>query len=314
MEHADQPAWVRGNLPEWLVAELEAAFGAALAEELAALNREAPLDLRVNTLKTDRVGALAALAADGLEAAPTPLSPLGLRLSARATLPATAAFRDGLVEVQDEGSQLAALLVDVRPGQAVCDLCAGAGGKTLALAAAMANQGRLLACDVEATRLRPMAPRLRRAGVDLVETQVIAAEDDGWPTDPTESFDRVLVDAPCSGSGAWRRNPDARWRLDPETLAGFAPVQDRLLRGAARLVRPGGRLVYVTCSLLPRENADRVAAFLAEHGDFRPVPIGEVWPHAVGGAPPADGPFLTLTPARQGTDGFFVAILERTTP
>lgn len=305
------PAWVRGNYPAWLEPSLSRAFGAALADEMAALNREAPTDLRVNTLKADRDEAQAALAADGVTARPTPYSPLGLRLEGRANLAALAAFREGFIEVQDEGAQLAALLVGARPGEAVCDLCAGAGGKSLALAAAMADQGRILACDVDAARLRPMAGRLARAGVGIVETRVIAADAADLLADSEAAFDRVLVDAPCSGSGRWRRNPEAKWRFDAEALAGWCAVQARTLEAAARLVRPGGRVIYVTCSLLPEENDVQIAGLLAGHPDISPRPLPEIWAEVVARPAPEAGPYLLLTPARQGCDGTFVAVLER---
>ncbi|MDJ0949677.1 MAG: RsmB/NOP family class I SAM-dependent RNA methyltransferase [Alphaproteobacteria bacterium] len=305
--HPEQPDWVRANGPEWLAPRLRDAFGDGFAEEMAALNAEAPVDLRVNVLKADRQAARAALAAEDIAAEPTPISPVGLRLQGRRTLPSTAAFRDGLIEVQDEGSQIAALLVDARPGQSVCDLCAGAGGKTLALAAAMRNQGEILACDADAARLRPIRSRLARAGVTIATPEVL--EDDKGLEEG--AFDRVLVDAPCSGSGAWRRNPDARVRLTPEELARLTEAQGQLLAQAADLVRPGGRLVYVTCSVLPEENERQVDAFLAGRGGFAAVPIGQVWAEVIGGPGPADGPYLLLTPARHGTDGFFVAVLER---
>jgi len=290
LDHPEQPQWVRGEQPQWLLARLAESFGDDLERELAALLREAPLDLRVNTLKTDRETARAALAVEGIEAAPTPLSPLGLRVAGRHTLPSLAAFRDGLVEVQDEGSQLVALLTDARPGLAVADLCAGAGGKTLALAAAMRGQGRaegrgegrLVALDREARRLERAGPRLARAGAAAAELRPLTGADDPWLAENAGAFDRVLVDAPCSGSGAWRRHPDARWRLSEAQLAAYLELQRAILERAAPLVAPGGRLVYATCSLLPDENGAQVARFLEAHGDFAPLPVPQVWAEAVG--------------------------------
>ncbi len=307
LAHDEQPAWVRGNVPEWLAPSLASAFGDRFVEEAAALNREAPVDLRVNTLKADQAAAMTALAAEDIAVEPTPVSPVGLRLSGRMTLPNLKAFRDGLVEVQDEGSQIAALLVDARPGQSVCDLCAGAGGKTLAMAAAMQNQGRIVARDAEPARMRPMAARLARAGVTIVEKEGSEASETGTGA----GFDRVLVDAPCSGTGAWRRNPDARWRFEPADIEAALRLQDDILAVAAPLVREGGRLIYITCSVLAEENELRADAFLASHGEFAAMPVSEIWPETVGGPCPADDPFLSLTPARHGTDGFFVAVLER---
>ncbi len=306
---ADQPAWVRGNYPDWLTTELAASFGSRLALEMAAMNQPATVDLRVNALKATRDEACAALAAEGIEAEPTTLSPIGLRLAGRRTLPALDAFRRGLVEVQDEGSQIVALLTDARPGQSVADYCAGGGGKSLALAAAMENRGRLVACDIGERRFGDIAKRCKRAGAAIVETQIMAEEgDDGLDAG---SFDRVLVDVPCSGAGAWRRNPDAKWRLGPDELAEHPARQARILDRAARLVAPGGRLVYATCSILASENAPRIDQFLSANPGFTLLPAADIWSGIVDRPMPSDGACLTLTPARDGTDGFFAAIMER---
>ncbi|WP_404383893.1 RsmB/NOP family class I SAM-dependent RNA methyltransferase [Caenispirillum salinarum] len=316
--HRDMPPAVRFEVPDWIYPRFEALFGADTDAELAAMLPEAPVDLRVNTLKAqDRAAALAALAADGVEASATDLSPLGLRLPAgRVNLPTTQAFKDGLVEVQDEGSQLIALLTDARPGMAVVDFCAGAGGKTLGLAAGMDNKGRLIACDVSEGRLERSAVRLKRAGAHNVTRRVLASESDKWVKRHAKGFDRVLVDAPCTGTGTWRRNPDARWRLSPEQLDDLTKRQASILDSARRLVKPGGRLVYATCSLLPEENADQVEAFLERWEDaegWRVLPVCEVWDAAVGTDCPMNtyATALRLTPARHGTDGFFTAVLER---
>lgn len=309
--HHEMPAWVRGEYPEWLEPKLVAVFGGDLAAEMGVLRDEAPVDLRVNLLKGDRDQAAAVLTADGLAVEPTPYSPIGLRLPARAQLSVQAAFRNGLVEVQDEGSQLIALLTDARPGQAVMDFCAGAGGKTLALAAAMANKGRLVACDVNARRAERATLRLRRAGVHNVTRRLLEGEHDKWVKRHAGSFDRVLVDAPCSGAGTWRRNPDAKWRLTPQGLDELAAVQRRILDTAARLVRPGGRLIYATCSFLVEEDEAQVERLLADNASFRLLPLAEVWAETLPGPCPVDGPYLRLTPARHGTDGFFAAVLQR---
>jgi 16S rRNA (cytosine967-C5)-methyltransferase len=306
-----QPDWVRGELPEWLQPRFAEAFGAELPGELAALTREAPLDLRVNGLKTDRPAAAAALAAEGIAAEPTPLSPLGLRLEGRHTLPALSVFRDGLVEVQDEGSQLVALLCDARPDHRVADLCAGAGGKTLALAACMADRGRLVALDRDSRRLERARPRLERAGVRNAELRGLEGPEDPWLAENEGAFDRVLVDAPCTGSGAWRRHPDARWQLNEAALARYIQAQAESLALAAPLVAPGGRLIYATCALLPEENGRQVEQFREPRPDFAPVPVAEVWRATLGGDCPSAGSELLLTPARHGCDGFFVAVLER---
>ncbi len=309
--HHEMPAAVKGEYPAWVEAHLREAHGDEAPAELAALRDEAPFDLRVNTLKATREQAIAALAADGIAAQPTSLSPLGLRLPARIALMQHAAFRDGWIEVQDEGSQLVALLTGAKPGEAVVDFCAGAGGKTLALAALMQNKGRLVACDVSQGRVDRASDRLRRAGVHNARRQVLRDEDDPWVKRHSGGFDKVLVDAPCTGTGTWRRNPDAKWRLTPERLAELAAVQRRVLAAAARLVAAGGRLVYATCSLLPEENERQVEAFLAGHADFQLVPVADAWEQALGGDCPATGPYLRLTPARHRTDGFFVAVLRK---
>jgi 16S rRNA (cytosine967-C5)-methyltransferase len=311
LHHPEMPRAAANDVPEWLLPCLERAFGAALEREIAGLNAAAPVDLRVNPLKGEREEARRRLAAEGVAAEPTPFSPLGLRLARRAPLSGLAAFKEGLVEVQDEGSQLAALLADARPGMRVVDFCAGAGGKTLALAAQMRNRGKLVACDVSPRRLERAGLRLRRAGVGNVERRALASERDKWVKRHAQSFDRVFVDAPCLGTGTWRRNPDAKWRAGPADLAELVARQRDILASAARLVRPGGRLVYVTCSLLREENEDRAEAFLAAMPDFALVPAAAVWQETIGGAMPAAGPYLRLTPARHGTDGFFVAIFER---
>ena len=309
--HPKQPDWVRYEVPEWLFPALAEAFGARVGPELAALQEEAPVDLRVNALKATREEALAALALEQIAARPTPYSPLGLRLAGRRAIAASKCFREGLIEVQDEGSQLVALLSGAAPGARVCDFCAGAGGKTLALAAAMGNRGQIVALDVREGRLKSAGRRLRRAGVHNVTRRLLTSHRDPWIKHHKASFERVLVDAPCTGCGTWRRNPDAKWRLKPKDLSELVELQAEILLSAARLVRKGGRLVYATCSLLPAENEAQVDRFLAAAPDFRLVPMAEVWAQCVGGSAPDGAPTLHLTPARHGTDGFFVAVIER---
>jgi 16S rRNA (cytosine967-C5)-methyltransferase len=311
IEHPEMPFWVRCNFPAWLEPALTEIYGERLAAEMAALNGSAPLDLRVNRLKTGRAEARAALAAIGIEAIPTSLAPTGLRVRARIPLSTLEIFKSGGVEVQDEGSQLAALLAQAKPGMRVVDFCAGAGGKTLALAAEMANKGQILALDVSETRLTRSAQRLRRAGVSNVERRALSTERDKWVKHHAGSFDRVFVDAPCSGTGTWRRNPDAKWRLQQQDLDELTALQSRILASAARLVKPGGRLIYATCSLLPAENDRRIEAFLADSPEFALLPIGGVWRDAFGTECPESGDMLHLTPARHETDGFFVAVMER---
>jgi len=310
LDDPTMPAAARFGVPDWLMPQLEARFGVRLEEELAALDAEAPTDLRANLLKATREQARAALAADGIAAEPTPLSPWGLRVEGRRPLTATAAFRAGLVEIQDEGSQLVALITDARPGQRVVDFCAGAAGKTLALAAAMGNRGRIVACDVNPARLDAAVKRLRRAGAGNVERRLLEPGEK-WTKRAAGSFDRVLVDAPCTGTGTWRRNPDARTRLESRDLSELVSRQAVILDRASRLVKPGGRLVYATCSVLPEENENQVDAFLSRHPAFEIVPLAEAWAAVAEGVPPCDGPFLSLTPARHRTDGFFAAVLRR---
>jgi 16S rRNA (cytosine967-C5)-methyltransferase len=314
LHHPRMPRSVANDLPQWLEPHFERALRKELEREMQALNMPAPVDLRVNLLKADRAAARRALAAEHVSAEPTPLSPVGLRLSERAPLAGLAAFREGLIEVQDEGSQIAALLVDARPGMRVVDFCAGAGGKTLALAAGMANRGKLVACDVSERRLERAARRLRRAGVGNVERRALASERDKWVKRHAGGFDRVLVDVPCLGTGTWRRNPDAKWRTRPEDLAELVLRQQQILSSAARLVRPGGRLIYVTCSLLHEEDEAQAEALLAAEPDFTVLPAARVWSETIGGASPGGESYLRLTPARHGTDGFFVAVFERRNP
>ena len=305
------PGWVRGNFPDWLHPYLERAFGGGLHKEMAALNGEAPLDLRVNPLKGDRKTALNELKYQDIKAQPTPWSPLGLRVRERIPLATLEVFKQGLVEVQDEGSQIAALLADARPGMRVVDFCAGAGGKTLALAAQMQNRGHLIACDVSASRLERATQRLRRAGASIVQRLPLTSHRDKWVKRHVQSFDRVFVDAPCTGIGTWRRNPDAKWRLEEEDVSELVALQADILESAGRLVKPGGRLIYATCSLLREENEAQIERFLADHAVFALLPIAKVWAETIGTACPAEGNTLRLTPARHHTDGFFVAVLER---
>ena len=313
------PPWVAGDYPEWLDPQFAQTFGDERAEEAAALASRAPLDLRVNTLKATREEAIEALA--DLSPAPARWSPHGLRivLAADARSPAVhaePAFIKGLIEIQDEGSQLAALLADARPGQQVIDLCAGAGGKTLALAAAMDNKGQLYATDDDKRRLAPIHARLERADVRNVQVRTPRGASDVL-ADLAGHADLVLIDAPCTGTGSWRRNPDAKWRVRPGALEQRAKDQAGLLDRAAVLVKPGGRIVYVTCSVLAAENGDQVRAFLARHPAFSAMPVSETTA-ALGErgflfrrAVLAMEEGLLMTPRRTDTDGFFVSVLRK---
>lgn len=302
------PEEVRLECPAWAVEPLRRRFGADFAAEMAALLAPPPLDLRIHPLRITRDAALAALRAQGHAAQPCPFSPLGVRLPTRPSLAALPLLAAGDVEIQDEGSQLVAALVDAQPGERVVDFCAGAGGKTLAMASQMANKGMVIACDVSEGRLKRAAQRLRTAGLHNVQTRVLQGQRDPWVKRHKGGFDRVLVDAPCSGTGTWRRNPDARWRDGGAGLETLTALQADILDSAARLVKPGGRLVYATCSLLPQENEAQVEAFLATHPEFLVVPVGDVAPQITDSAHPA---YLSLTPRRHETDGFFAGVMVR---
>jgi len=304
------PEAVRMDLPDWLHERLAVSQGQALPALMAALNQPAPLDLRINPLAVEREAAIEALAGAGIVATPTPWSPLGLRLKDKPALQRTPLFTSGAIEVQDEGSQLLALLTGARRGEMVCDFCAGAGGKTLLLGALMRNTGRLYAFDVAEKRLANLKPRLARSGLSNVHPQLLADERDQKVKRLAGKFDRVLVDAPCSGLGTLRRNPDLKWRQSPESVAELVAKQAAILDSSARLAKPGGRLVYATCSLLPEENETQVEAFLARHPAYRLLPAVEVLAQL--GIGLDTGAFLRLDPARHQTDGFFAAILEKT--
>lgn len=310
---ANENAWpdaVRADLPDWLWRQLETEQGAAVAMQIAqGMLSGAPLDLRVNLARTDRESALAALASSGLACAPTRYSPAGIRLEGKPAINRHPLFEQGLIEVQDEGSQLLAYLMAPRRGEMVADFCAGAGGKTLALAMLMRGTGRLYAMDVSPRRLHALAPRAARAGVSNIHPLALAGEGDVRVKRLAGKLDRVLVDAPCSGFGTLRRNPDLKWRHGPDAIAELAQKQLRILRAAARLVKPGGRLVYATCSILEAENEAVVGQFVAGHPEFAAQSCGELL--AGQRIALAAGERLRLWPHLHGTDGFFAAALER---
>jgi 16S rRNA (cytosine967-C5)-methyltransferase len=314
IDRASLPEKLRHNLPDWLANPLKESLGDQfwpLVEELA---RAAPLDLRVNTLKAKREDVQRALAEAGIEARPTPHSPWGLRIDGKPALSKLALFTEGHVEVQDEGSQLLALLTDAKRGEMVVDFCAGAGGKTLALGASMRNTGRLYAFDVSGHRLENLKPRLARSGLSNVHPAQIAHERDDRVKRLAGKIDRVLVDAPCSGLGTLRRNPDLKWRQSPQALAELQVKQKAILASAARLLKPGGRLVYATCSLLAAENEAVAEDFTVTEKDrFEPLPVAELLQaaHVSEAESLVAGPFLRLWPHRHHTDGFFAAVWQR---
>jgi 16S rRNA (cytosine967-C5)-methyltransferase len=315
VDRSTLPEKLRHNLPDWLASALHAQVP---PEEfwplVAALDEGAPLDLRVNVLRAKREDVQAALKAVGIESAPTAYSPWGLRLVGKPALNQLDLFKHGDVEVQDEGSQLLALLTGASRGEMMVDFCAGAGGKTLALGAMMRNTGRLYAFDTSGHRLDAIKPRLARSGLSNVYPLQIAHERDDRIKRLAGKIDRVLVDAPCSGLGTLRRNPDLKWRQSPKVVEELRATQSAILDNAARLLRPGGRLVYATCSLLAGENEDIAAAFSTSHAaDFTPVPADQLLIAAK--VPQADtltaGGQLRLWPHRHGTDGYFAAIWQR---
>jgi 16S rRNA (cytosine967-C5)-methyltransferase len=308
MDHPSMPEEVKVECPEWAASILKQRFGKNFIREMKILLNPAPLDLRVNPLKAERDDIVMELKNIGVKAEICTYSPFGVRVEERPSLSALPMLKNGHVEIQDEGSQLVALMVDAKPGQRVVDFCAGAGGKTLAIAAQMKNKGKIIACDVLANRLKRSTERFRRAGLHNIEVKPLKDERDPWVKKHKGDFDRVLVDAPCSGVGTWRRNPDARWRSLGPGLEKLLTIQASILDSACRLVKPGGRLIYATCSMLPDENEKQVEVFLAAHKEFRVVPYHDVWS---GKLDSAHKDYLSLTPAQHGTDGFFAAVMEK---
>jgi 16S rRNA (cytosine967-C5)-methyltransferase len=315
---AAAPPHIRADIPAWLAARFEKSFGDAWWEEGAALALRPPLDLRVNRLKAEREKVQKALAQFG--AAETALAPDGLRIAAtegdgrHPNVQVEPGFQKGWFEIQDEGSQVASLLAAAKPGEQILDLCAGSGGKTLALAAGMANKGQVFATDSDRARLAPIFDRLKRAGTRNVQVRPAGAD----LGDLDSKMDMVLLDVPCTGTGTWRRRPDAKWRLSERALTERIADQSRLLDQAVRFLKPGGRIVYITCSMLPDENGDQIAAFLARHKDFRVEPpatlvdASGLTDAAKEMLRPTAGDFgLLLTPRRTNTDGFFVAVVRK---
>ncbi len=301
------PLHVQGEFPAWLEPELARSLGENLLAEMRAMVERAPVDLRVNTLKATRADALQALRAEGFSAEPTNHAATGIRMTRDEKLSALSKsplFEQGCFEFQDEAAQIASLLCAAKPGESILDLAAGAGGKALALAALMQNAGEIVACDIDGPRLSQLAPRAARAGASIIRTQLLT------DAPPAGAFDAVLVDAPCSGTGTWRRQPELRWRLTAERLAELNRTQDALLDTAA--ARAPGRIIYAKCTLLKTENEDRIGAFLERHAAFRLRPAAEVWRQETGTqAPSGMDHCFNASPWRTGTDGFFAAVLER---
>ena len=314
--NSGMPRHVRCECPDWILRKLEPVFMDELERCMGALNEEAPLDLRINSMKkTTREQSQKLLRKFGIETEKTQYSPIGLRVRTRKRIDQIPPFRNGLLEIQDEGAQITAMLVDAQPGMQVADFCSGAGGKTLAIGAHMENKGRVLALDTSSARLDKAAPRIKRAGLDNVERRQISDEFDPKLKRLAKKFDRVLVDAPCSGIGTWRRDPDTRRRFNQADLEKMVQLQQSILTSAARLVAPKGRLIYVTCSLIPDENEEQVLNLLKKRDDFSAVSIQDIWskmsPEMANWDGIVDGHMMRLTPHQYGTDGFFISILER---
>lgn len=313
LDSPEMPESVRAECPPEFEDSFRRVFGEDFESQTRAFIPAATLNLRINPRAGDRETILAALSAEGIKAAPTPFSPLGLRVEGKAFLGKTKPFTKGWVEIQDEGSQLAALLCAAAPGMQVLDYCAGSGGKTLALAATMNVKGRIVAMDTQASRLEKTRTRLRRSGVaDIVEVRPLSDEKNRkWLRRQKGTFDVVLADVPCSGSGTWRRNPDLRWTPHGPSLDALKTTQAEILDRVAHTVKPGGRLVYATCSVLAEENEDQIEAFIARRPEFSVLPLAESWP--LDTPIPCPGPFfLRLTPRDHNTDGFFAAVLKKT--
>lgn len=325
LDHAEMPPSVRVECPPLYEPQLRAYFGEAFEEELGAMLSAAPLDLRVNTFLTDRDKVQKQLEKEGVTCAPTPYSPWGLRARGKAYLARTKAMVKGWVEIQDEGSQLIAWICGATPGAQVLDYCAGAGGKTLALAAAMQRKGRIVAMDLDEKRLAKGRERFRKAQLsDIIEVRPLQEEKQKkWLKRQKQTFDVVLLDVPCTGTGTWRRNPDMRWKVYGPPLEELLPVQADILERVVHTVKPGGRLVYATCSLLPEENEQQIAAFLARHPEFEVLPLAVILNERSEMKDPAGDQeilrcaqddrtgFMRLTPHRHQTDGFFAAVLIR---
>lgn len=293
------PPWVEGDFPEWLYPSLKRIFKDNLIPEMRAFQTQASVDLRVNLLKNTRQEAQQILEREGISTIERPYSATALRCSEKSLITSSKAFQQGLVEIQDEASQCAAHLLQAKPGQCLLDFCAGAGGKSLAIAANMDNKGRLIATDIADWRLKRSKERLKRAGIHNTELRLITSPHDKWLKKQKNRFDGILIDAPCSGTGTWRRHPEQKWRLKPKDLKELNHIQLELLEAASPLVKEGGRIVYATCSILCEENEDIIHGFLVNHPDYTLLPIS------------SDNSYLRMTPFQHETDGFFAAIMVK---
>ena len=303
------PDAVRLNIPDWLVPQLLDSLGDDFEAEMKALQDRADLCIRVNILKTNREDLQSILQKSDITSTVTKHSPWGLTIAQKVAFNQLDAFKQGLFEVQDQGSQLIALATNVKAGQKVVDFCAGAGGKSLAMAAQMDNKGVIHACDVHTKRLENLSRRKKRASVHNVQVHVLSSERDKWVKRQAGKMDVVLVDAPCSGTGTWRRSPDARWNLEPQNLEALTVLQSSILTSAARLVKPGGKLIYATCSLLRSENEEQIQKFLDEFEDFEPAALADQ--ANFNDLDIHQGFQLRTSPEKTGMDGFFVAVLQR---
>ena len=306
-----QPNAVRCNLPGWLYDEAVRIFKGNVEQELAALNTIAPLDLRVNELKMTRGRAEDTLGASGIKVSKTKYAPSALRVMTPQSIERLTLFKNGCIEIQDEGSQIIAHLCSAQKYMNVLDLCAGAGGKSLALAAIMENKGSITLCDIDQNRLDRASVRLRRAGVGNCSLKTIKPDQNPSELSSMGVFDRVLLDAPCTGSGVWRRHPERRITLTQTRYSELTLLQGNLLRNASRLVALNGQLIYATCSFLGKKNKEQVEKFLLESGSFAVIPIGDVWRSVLRNPTPFNGDYMRLTPYRHGSDGFFTAVLKR---
>ena len=314
-ENIDYPPEIATELPDWIAAILIEYWGINFKNEARALNHPASLNIRVNTIKGDCELTLQILKKDNIKFNPTKFSPMGLRVEGRTNLRTSTAFKGGFIEIQDEGSQLVAALVDTKANMKTIDFCAGSGGKTLALGAAMKDGGPLVACDVDPGRLKRLKPRLRRSGLTNVTIHHLLGDNDPFFENHKLTAERVLIDVPCSGSGTWRRTPSLKWRLTEHKLQEIIALQQKIMRQSADLVIKGGRLIYATCSVLPDENEKQITWFLEKHPNFKALCISEIWEKVLDAECPSNAliknTYLSLTPARHDTDGFFAAVLEK---